>query len=194
MDAWVERVVAGGDANTWVVGDERECAVVDPAGEVVGVLAAIGDRPVRAIICTHAHGLHVAGAVALAEATGALVFLHADDYPLWVREHPARKPDVQVVDGLMLDIGGVRMEALHTPGHTPGSTCWWSVDLQVVFTGDTLGAAGPVVSPVRPVDLDVQVASIRRRLFALPNQTVVHPGHGPDTTVSTQRWRVEFWR
>lgn len=200
--AWVEQLVVPGQigsspdvdgANVWIVGDETECAVVDPVGDVSGIQEVVGERQVRLVLCTHVHPTHVAGAIGLAEATGALIFLHSDEFPFWARHRPDRRPDVEVVDGLTVDIGRTRIEAVYTPGHTPGSTCWHGVDLDVVFTGHTLGAQGPHVAG-RAFDIEQQVASIRGRLFSLRNQTVVHAGAGPDTRISTQRWDVEFWR
>ncbi|HET7304670.1 MAG TPA: MBL fold metallo-hydrolase [Segeticoccus sp.] len=202
MDAWVEQLVvpraevATGDAaaaNVWVVGDAQECAVVDPLGDMAGIRAVVGERRVRFILCTHVHPEHVSGAIDLAEATGALIFLHGDEFPFWARHRPDRRPDVEVVEGLTVDVGRTRVAAIHTPGHTPGSTCWHGLDLDAVFTGHTLGADGPHVAG-RAFDIEEQVASIRGRLFSLRNQTVVHPGVGPDTRISTQRWDVEFWR
>lgn len=181
------------DTNVWIVGDERECAIIDPAGDVAVIRELVGERKVLAILCTHAHDSHIGAAAALGDETHALIFLHGDDYPLWIAQFPGRNPDVQVVRGMSLLVGGARLQALHTPGHTPGGTCWYSPDLGVVFTGDTLLKDGPGRAVHVYSDYEALISSIRRQLFMLPGDTVVHPGHGEDTRIASQRWDMEFW-
>ena len=181
------------DTNVWCVGDERECAVLDPAGELPALLELTGGSPVKAVLLTHAHDAHIEAAVTLADATGGLVFLHQDDLPLWAAHHPGRRPDVNVVDGMSLVLGGIRLNALHTPGHTPGGVCWYAPDLRAVFTGDTLGSGSPGGSGHADSDADTLASSIRRSLFTLPTDTVVHPGHGEDTRIGSMRWDPSFW-
>jgi hydroxyacylglutathione hydrolase len=181
------------DTNVWCCGDERECAVIDPTGDVSALLELAGATPVKAILVTHAHDAHISAAVGLAEATGGLIFLHQDDFPLWVVQYPSRRPDVNVVDGLSLVMGGVRLRALHTPGHTPGGVCWYAPDLGVVFTGDTLGPGRPGGVDHADSDYDSLQSSIRKSLFTLPTDTVVHPGHGEDTRIGSVRWDPTFW-
>jgi glyoxylase-like metal-dependent hydrolase (beta-lactamase superfamily II) len=87
----------------------------------------------------------------------------------------------------MFTIAGVNLEALHTPGHSPGSTCYYSEELGAVFTGDTLFQGGPGATGRSFSSRETIEESIRERLFQLPDDTVVHTGHGPDTTIGTEK-------
>lgn len=189
----VERLALPGEDNMWIVGDELECAVVDAAGAPELVLERVGSRRLLALLCTHAHAASAGATLAVADATGAPIHLHPDDFPLWLASHPGRWPDRSALDGMTLDVAGVRLEALHTPGHTPGSVCWYADALDAVFTGGTLEADGPGPADLPRASYTTLLSSIRRRLFTLRPDTVVHPGHGPDTRIATQRWHAEFW-
>lgn len=192
MGTVAERVDIEG-ALTWVLGDASMAAVIDPGGDGSQIRAALGERELRAIVCTHAHHEHVSSAVVLAESTGAPILIHPDEMTLWHKQFPHRRPDVEVVQGMTLNMGDVRLRALKTPGHTEGSLSWHCPELGVVFTGGTLGANGPVADCGGWVDYDQMVASIRLELFVLATQTVVHPGHGASTRIATERSRVEYW-
>jgi glyoxylase-like metal-dependent hydrolase (beta-lactamase superfamily II) len=174
------------DNNVWVVGDDSQCVVIDAPHDVAAILAAVGDREVTAIICTHAHDDHVRVAPALRERTGAPILLHPADQPLWELTHDLRW-DTDLYDGQRIVAGDVELQVLHTPGHAPGAVCLYCPDLGCVFTGDTLFEGGPGATGRSFSDADVIVESIRTRLFALPDDTVVHTGHGPDTTIGAER-------
>jgi len=173
--------------NIWVVGDDSECVVIDAPHSVDDIMAVVGERTVRAIVCTHAHDDHVLVAPALREAVQAPILLHPDDRPLWELTHPELLWDVDLSDGLEVPVAGSSLTVLHTPGHSPGSVCLLSSDLGCVFTGDTLFQGGPGATGRSFSDADLIVASIRTRLLALPDETVVHTGHGADTTIGTER-------
>jgi glyoxylase-like metal-dependent hydrolase (beta-lactamase superfamily II) len=179
------------DNNIWVVGDDESCLVIDAPHDVEAILAVVGGRAVKAIVCTHAHDDHVRVAPELRERTGAPVLLHPDDRPLWELTHPDHLWDADLADGQSLTIGGASVSVLHTPGHAPGAVCLYVHDLGCVFTGDTLFQGGPGATGRSFSDADVIVESIRRQLFALPDDTVVHTGHGDDTTIADERTALD---
>jgi len=174
------------DNNVWVVGDDDECVVIDAPHSVEGIRAVIGDRRVLAIVCTHAHDDHVRVAPELADAVDAPILLHPDDAPVWELTHPEVEPDGPLSDGKPIVVGDIALEVLHTPGHAPGAVCLYSPELGVVFTGDTLFNGGPGATGRSFSDYDTIVASIRAKLFALPDDTVVHTGHGDSTTIGAE--------
>jgi glyoxylase-like metal-dependent hydrolase (beta-lactamase superfamily II) len=178
------------DNNVWVVGDDEECVVIDAPHDVDGILAVVGERRVKAILCTHAHDDHVRVAPALRERVHAPILLHPDDRPLWELTHTDELWDADLSDGQEIEVAGTTLRVLHTPGHAPGAVCFVADDLGCVFTGDTLFQGGPGATGRSYSDADVLVGSIRERLFALPDDTVVHTGHGEDTTVGAERENV----
>lgn len=204
MSARVDHAVSSGtfsldgqtfevDNNIWVIGDDRECVVIDAPHSVEDILAVVGDRTVKAIVCTHAHDDHVRVAPALRERVGAPIMLHPDDRPVWELTHggpddvDAYLWDLDLADGAVLEVAGTTLRVLHTPGHAPGAVCLYAEELGAVFTGDTLFQGGPGATGRSFSDADVIVASIRERLFALPDETVVHTGHGEDTTIGAEK-------
>jgi glyoxylase-like metal-dependent hydrolase (beta-lactamase superfamily II) len=178
------------DNNVWVVGDDSECVVIDAPHDVAAILEVVGDRVLKAILCTHAHDDHVRVAPQLRRETRAPIFLHPDDRPVWQLTHPDELWDVDLADGQVVEVGGTRLHTLHTPGHAPGAVCFHAPDLGCVFTGDTLFNGGPGATGRSFSDPDTIVASIRSKLFALPDDTVVHTGHGEDTTIGAERANV----
>jgi glyoxylase-like metal-dependent hydrolase (beta-lactamase superfamily II) len=175
------------DNNVWVVGDDAECVVIDAPHSVSDILALVGDRTVRAILCTHAHDDHVRVAPALREEVRAPIMLHPADQEVWELTHTDFLWDVDLSDGLSIPVAGSSLTVLHTPGHSPGSVCLLAPDLDCVFTGDTLFQGGPGATGRSYSDGDLIVESIRARLLPLPDETVVHTGHGADTTIGNER-------
>lgn len=175
------------DNNVWVVGDDTECLVIDAPHSVEGILAVVGDRRVKAIVCTHAHDDHVRVAPELREKVVAPILLHPDDRPLWELTHTDYLWDAELTDGQTLTIAGTTLHVLHTPGHAPGAVCLYAPDLGAVFTGDTLFHGGPGATGRSFSDRPTLEASIRAKLFALPDATIVHTGHGEDTTIGAER-------
>jgi glyoxylase-like metal-dependent hydrolase (beta-lactamase superfamily II) len=173
--------------NLWVVGDDTECVVIDAPHDVDAITALVGGRAVKAILCTHAHDDHVRAAPALRERVTAPILLHPDDRPLWELTHTEYLWDVDLQDGFTLPVGGTSLQVLHTPGHAPGAVCLYAADLGCVFTGDTLFQGGPGATGRSYSDADLIKESIRARLFGLPDETVVHTGHGADTTIGAER-------
>jgi glyoxylase-like metal-dependent hydrolase (beta-lactamase superfamily II) len=174
------------DNNVWVVGDDEECVVIDAPHDVDAILAAVAGRRVKAILCTHAHDDHVRVAPALREATGAPVLLHPDDRPVWELTHPDTLWDADLTDGQEIEVGGTTLVVLHTPGHAPGAVCFSAPALGAVFTGDTLFQGGPGATGRSFSDEPTIRDSIRRRLMTLPDDTIVHTGHGDDTTIGAE--------
>jgi glyoxylase-like metal-dependent hydrolase (beta-lactamase superfamily II) len=183
------------DNNIWVVGDDQECVVIDAPHDVDDILAVVGDRTIKAILCTHAHDDHVRVAPALRERAndgqGAPILLHPDDRPLWELTHTDHLWDLDLEDGFLLTVGGTTLRTLHTPGHAPGAVCFHAPELGCVFTGDTLFQGGPGATGRSYSDGDQIVESIRARLLTLPDDTVVHTGHGDDTTIGAERARLD---
>ncbi|WP_328476203.1 MBL fold metallo-hydrolase [Actinoplanes sp. NBC_00393] len=178
------------DNNIWVVGDDTECVVIDAPHDVDAILKVVGERRVVAIVCTHAHDDHVRVAPELRERTGAPILLHPAERPLWELTHgTATAWDTDLADGDTIEVGGTTLTVLHTPGHAPGAVCLYASELGQVFTGDTLFQGGPGATGRSYSDADLIVASIRAKLFSLPEDTVVHTGHGDDTTIVAERDR-----
>ena len=204
MNARIDRVVTSGtfsldgqdfdvDNNIWLVGDDAEVVVVDAAHEVAPIVAGIGDRRVVGIVCTHGHNDHINVAVDLAEATGAPIALHPADRMLWEVVHPDRAPDRWLSDGDHIEVAGVRLDVLHTPGHSPGGVCLHDPEDRVLFSGDTLFNGGPGATGRSFSDFGTIVESIRTRLLGLPADTVVHTGHGDDTSIGDEAPHLDEW-
>jgi glyoxylase-like metal-dependent hydrolase (beta-lactamase superfamily II) len=179
------------DNNVWLVGNDHECVVIDAPHSVETILEAVGSRRLTAILCTHAHDDHVRVAPELRARTGAPIWLHPDDAPVWELTHPTVSWDHNLSDGQEIEVAGTTLQVLHTPGHAPGAVCFYAPDLDAVFTGDTLFQGGPGATGRSFSDEHLIKESIRARLFALPGHTVVHTGHGDDTTIAEESDRME---
>ena len=180
------------DNNVWLIGDDAEVIVIDAAHDAAAILDAIGGRSVLAIILTHGHNDHINAAVDLGRATGAAVWFPPADRMLWDAEH-ASPPDEELRADATFTVAGVRLRALPTPGHSPGSTCLYVEELGAVFTGDTLFAGGPGATGRSYSDFNTIIDSIRRQLLTLPGDTVVHTGHGDDTTIGAEAPHLDEW-
>jgi glyoxylase-like metal-dependent hydrolase (beta-lactamase superfamily II) len=196
--------------NCWVIGSRQrgEACVIDPGDEPEEILALARDMGVRItrVIASHAHLDHIMAARDIVEATGAPFLLHQADLPIadnmpqsaraWTgREvRPAPRPDAFPVDGDDLEVAGVTLTVLHTPGHTPGSVSLYAREARLLFSGDTLFRES-----IGRVDLPggdfAQIArSITERLYALPADTRVLPGHMQETTIGYEREHNPFVR
>ena len=144
-------------------------------------------------MCTHAHDDHVDAAAALAEATRAPIWLHPADRELWDQTYPDRAPDRDLADGQTITVAGADLTVLHTPGHSRGAVCFHLPDQRWLFSGDTLFAGGPGATGRSFSDFGTIIDSIRDRLLVLDPGTVVHTGHGPDTTIGAERPHLQEW-
>ncbi len=181
------------DNNVWLLGDDDQVLVLDAPHDAAAIVEAVAGRTVVAVACTHAHDDHVDAALAVAGQTGAPVLLHPADRVLWDRVHPDRAPDGELADGQQLLVGGTAVTVLHTPGHSAGSVSFSVPSLTTVFSGDTLFAGGPGATGRSFSDFPTIVTSIRERLLTLPPETVVHTGHGDDTTIGAEAPHVQEW-
>ena len=199
--------------NCSIVGDpeSRECVVIDPGDEVERILEVIArhDLKVRAIVNTHAHIDHVGGLRKLREVTGAPVQMHPEDLELYrmldvqaaMIGMPA--PEMTEVDGLLREgdavrWGGYAAEVMHTPGHTRGSICLHlsragkvgqgsDAGAGLLFAGDTLFAGSIGRTDLWGGSFEQILRSLHSKLLALPDATLVYPGHGPSTTIGRER-------
>ena len=204
MTARIEHLVTSGtfsldgqtfdvDNNVWLLGDDDEVLVFDAPHDPDAIEAAVGDRTVVAIACTHAHDDHVRSAPELAERLSTSVLLHPADRVLWDLVHARHEPDGPLRDGQVLEVAGTKVHVLHTPGHAPGAVCFSVPDLGVVLSGDTLFAGGPGATGRSYSDYPTILDSIRTRLFALPPETRVLTGHGDETTVGAEAPSYDEW-
>lgn len=190
MEARIERP---GEAVAWIVGDDDEVIVIDPGADAAGVLDAVRDREILAVICTHGHAGHVAAAIEVAERDEAPVALHPADRGHWHDVHPDSDAEIEMADGGRFDVADVQLEVLHTPGHTPGSVSLYCADLGAVFTGDALLASGPAPHDGEYPDFPGQLTAIGEHLLDLPPGTRVLPGHGEESTISAAAKRFDGW-
>jgi glyoxylase-like metal-dependent hydrolase (beta-lactamase superfamily II) len=196
------------DNNVWIIGDDSQVIVIDPAHDVDAVAEAVGSREVKAILLTHGHDDHVGVVRDFAHRVGnPPVYLNPDDYVLWDMTYDSYRPDGEISDGDTWNVAGIRLKALHTPGHSPGSTCFFvETGLPapvsagagravgpVLFSGDTLFSGGPGATGRSHSSFETIIESIRDVLFELPEATVVLTGHGDSTSIGAERPSLEDW-
>lgn len=197
MSARIERLVTSGtfsldggtwdvDNNVWIVGDDAQVYVIDPAHDPGAIAEVVGGRAVKAVLLTHGHDDHIRFARDFADLVGAPVLMNPADQMLWDAIFPGTTPDAPIADGDTFEVAGTVLRAMHTPGHSPGSTCFYAESLGTVFTGDTLFNGGPGATGRSYSDFPTIVASIKERLLTLPAETVVNTGHGDATTIAAE--------
>src|SRR5438309_8022945 len=197
-------VVGQLQTNCYILKSGNEAIIVDPGDEPERILKFINGISVtqRRIVATHTHFDHVLGVDGIRKATKAPFLIHQDDLPMLesmqsrVRQFmgfevpPPPKVDGYLEDGEFLNLGDETIRILHTPGHSPGS-----ISLSgdgYVLTGDALfnQSIGRTALPGR--DLEILIRSIRERLFKLDDDTIVYPGHGPETTIGDEKLANRF--
>ncbi len=188
--------------NCTLLGDEAagEAIVIDPGDEISrihGRLTAHGLK-LKQILITHAHIDHVGGALKLKRLTGAPILLNENDLPLlammdkqaaWLGINPPETapPDEALIDGQIVGLATYPAHVMHTPGHTQGSVCLHFEPLKMVIAGDTLFAGSIGRTDLPGGDSDQILESIHARLLSLPDETRVIPGHGPFTSIGSER-------
>ena len=175
------------DNNVWIVGNETECVIIDSPHDAAAIINQVRGRKVKAILLTHAHNDHIGAAREVADAVGAPIHLNPEDQVLWEQVYPGTTPDATIADGDEFQVGGATLKAIHTPGHSPGSTCFHLETENTVFTGDTLFNGGPGATGRSYSDYPTILTSIRERLLTLPPETTVRTGHGENTTIAAER-------
>ena len=188
--------------NCSILGDEAsgQAIVVDPGDDIPSILAALARHQltVKQILITHAHIDHIAGAARLKHITGAPILYNSRDLPLvrmmdlqadWlgVATPDVRPPDDTLEDGQIVAIPGISGKILHTPGHTQGSVCLYMPEKNLLLAGDTLFAGSIGRTDLPGGDGPMLIRSVHEKLLALPDATVVIPGHGPKTTIGDER-------
>ncbi|MFA5712270.1 MBL fold metallo-hydrolase [Mycolicibacterium sp.] len=180
------------DNNIWVVGDEKDVVVFDAAHTADPIIEAVDGRNVVAVVCTHGHNDHITVAPQLSEQLDAPILLHPADEMLWRMTHPDKEFRT-VEDNQGIRAGGIELHAIHTPGHSPGSVCWYAPDLGAVFSGDTLFQGGPGATGRSFSDFPTILDSIKEKLGKLPHDTVVYTGHGDTTRYGDEIVNYDEW-
>jgi len=188
--------------NCSIFGDEttREAVVIDPGDDIDEILRVLArhELTVKTIVITHAHIDHVGGAARLKAETGAPVYMNEADFPvydqiemqaLWLGMDPPEQVDIDVTprDGDVLRLGAAEFNVLHTPGHTPGSMGLWIPSEKKLIAGDTLFLDSIGRTDLPGGDGKKILVSIREKFLPLPEDTLVIPGHGPNTTMGHEK-------
>ncbi|MCU0269341.1 MAG: MBL fold metallo-hydrolase [Acidimicrobiales bacterium] len=187
--AEIHRLVVGPvDNNVFVLRcrETGEAVLVDAANEHEKLLELCTRLGVRRVIETHGHWDHIQAVPAVRDA-GYDVGVTAEDAAM------LDAYDFVLEDDSVLEVGRLRLRTIHTPGHTPGSICFLLEGAPVLFSGDTLFPGGPGNTSFEGGDFPTIIESIDRRLFTLPADTMVLPGHGADTTIAAERPHLQEW-
>jgi glyoxylase-like metal-dependent hydrolase (beta-lactamase superfamily II) len=188
-DVRIDKLVVGPfENNVFVLRDKGrgEAVLLDAANEHDLLLEVGRATGVRRVLTTHGHWDHIQAVEAVRDA-GIDVGIAVDDASML----PAY--DFTIPDDDLITVGDLRLRTIHTPGHTRGSTCFLLDGHPVLFSGDTLFPGGPGNTQLEGADFDRIIESIDRRLFPLPEDTLVLPGHGLDTTIGTERPHLDEW-
>ena len=208
----IERLILGAyQTNCYVLRNGEtatDCLIVDPGLEAAGLLDFLQQHKINpvAVVLTHGHIDHMAGDAALRQHySGIKVYIHKLDAEMLTEpQHnlsalvgvmfKTEPADALIEDGNAIEEAGVKLDVLHTPGHTPGGICLYSKDEGIVLTDDTLFADSIGRSDFPGGSMTQLVSSIKDRLWALPDETKVYPGHGPATTIAQEKASNPFLR
>ncbi|HEY2507156.1 MAG TPA: MBL fold metallo-hydrolase [Streptosporangiaceae bacterium] len=184
--------VVAGTVNTWIVGDDSDVIVIDPGEDAAAVLAAVAEREVLAVICTHGHARHIAAALEVADPDEAPVALHPFERSAWRKVHDS-PAEIEMEDDGRFEVAGVALEVVHAPGHSRGSVLLYSEDLGVAFTGDVVSSTGPVPHEDGYPNWARQVDAISAHVLTLPPETRLLPGHGEELTAGDAEKLFDSW-
>ena len=187
----MHRVVVGPyDNNVFVIRCRAtgEAVLIDAANEHEQLLGLCQSLGVRRVLETHGHWDHIQAVPALREAGYEVAVTRLDAPRLADVGY-----DVFLDDAEVIEVGRLRLHAIHTPGHTEGSICFRVDGTPLLFSGDTLFPGGPGATKFEGGDFTTIIESIDRRLFTLPADTIVLPGHGTDTTIGAERPSLQEW-
>lgn len=203
----IERIHTGPlDVNCWIVGCRQtgECTVIDPGGDGPIICAKLKELKLKPVfvINTHGHFDHIGGNAYLIRSTSAKLLIHKADLPLLKdsRVHAQRwgmefedspLPDDFLSNNEKLTVGSVVVKILHTPGHSPGSISLLTGNH--LFCGDLLFNSSIGRTDLPGGDYNQLMSSVKEKVFVLPDDTVIHPGHGPDTSVGNERQTNPFF-
>ena len=188
-DVRIDKLVVGPfENNVFVVRCKGtgEAAIIDAANEHELLLELCQQLGVRRVLETHGHWDHIQAVPQLRDA-GYSVGVTAQDAAM------LPSYDEVIEDESTVDVGRLRLHTIHTPGHTPGSMCFRLEGYPVLFSGDTLFPGGPGNTTFEGGDFDTIIESVDRRLFTLPPDTLVLPGHGDRTTIGAERPHLQEW-
>ncbi|GAC1484206.1 MAG: MBL fold metallo-hydrolase [Candidatus Dormibacteria bacterium] len=176
------------DNNVYILSDPRtkEALLIDAANEAPRIIRELDGLKASYILTTHSHPDHVQALEAVRRDTRARFTCHPEDAPMM----PMR-PDLEARDGQRFRFGAYEVRTLFTPGHTPGSICFLIEDH--LFSGDTLFPGGPGNTKSTGASFPTIIESIRGKLFTLPDEVRVLPGHGKSTTIGAERPQLEAW-
>ena len=163
--------------------ESEECLLIDAPGGVDAIKARLAGTKVAGLLITHGHPDHLFALEELYQALQTSLAVHRDDAPLL-----PLKPDRLLEQGDIIECGRLRVEVIHTPGHTEGGVCLKIGDL--LIAGDTIFPGGPGKTSSAD-NFRTLLASIREKILTLPDQTKIFPGHGTPTTVGTERQLIE---
>ncbi|MDQ6710587.1 MAG: MBL fold metallo-hydrolase [Candidatus Dormibacteraeota bacterium] len=176
------------DNNVYILSDPRvnEALLIDAANDAPRIMRELEGLRLSHILTTHGHPDHVQALVPVRAETKAHFTCHDEDVPMM-----PIAPDLRAQDGQRFRFGEYELWTLHTPGHTPGSLCFLIDDH--LFSGDTLFPGGPGNTKSSGASFPTLIDSIRGKLFTLPDETRVLPGHGKPTTVGAERPHLDEW-
>ncbi len=195
-------------ANCYIVGDEatQKGVIIDPGDEADRILSRVrqNDLEIEVIFNTHGHFDHVGANKKVKEATGAKIAIHPDDahylgkisqsaavWGMFAEDSPP--PDMLLEDGQVLEVGGLKFQVFHTPGHSPGSVSLYLPDADLVFTGDLIFAGSIGRTDFPGGDYATLIRSVREKIFPLADDVRILSGHGPVTTVGNEKLHNPFF-